>query len=167
MGCRGLWETKNEVEILYRRNKVRSANQRSGRAVESSRQRRMGSSSGFPIAYARCSWARLCAIQTADKIKVAHGPLPEPSKLQLTSALRTRPWLQDGDVTFSQTASLHTSRRRQLRRLLCWRECDQRNAHDTKQSHCDQQFSAFARNLECLYGHNSGMSKARPCCEGD
>jgi hypothetical protein len=32
----------------------------------------MGSSSGFPVAYARCSWARLCAIKTADKIKVAH-----------------------------------------------------------------------------------------------
>jgi hypothetical protein len=32
----------------------------------------MGTSSGFPIAYARCSWARLCAIKTADKIKVAH-----------------------------------------------------------------------------------------------
>jgi hypothetical protein len=31
----------------------------------------MGTSSGFPIAYARCSWARLCAIKTADKIKVA------------------------------------------------------------------------------------------------
>jgi hypothetical protein len=43
---------KNEVEILYRRNKVRSANQHSGRPVESSGQWRMGSSSGFPIAYA-------------------------------------------------------------------------------------------------------------------
>ena len=31
----------------------------------------MGTSSGFPIAYARCSWARLCAIKTADKIQVA------------------------------------------------------------------------------------------------
>ena len=34
----------------------------------------MGSNSGFPIAYARCSWARLCAIKTAGKIKVAHYP---------------------------------------------------------------------------------------------
>src|SRR5258708_38072268 len=32
----------------------------------------MGSSSGFHIAYSRCSWARLCDIKTADKIKVAH-----------------------------------------------------------------------------------------------
>jgi hypothetical protein len=35
----------------------------------------MGSSSGFPIAYSRCSWARLCDIKTADKIKVAHYPV--------------------------------------------------------------------------------------------
>lgn len=34
----------------------------------------MGNSSGFPIAYARCSWARLCTIKTAEKIKVAHHP---------------------------------------------------------------------------------------------
>src|SRR5258706_2148770 len=32
----------------------------------------MGSSSGFPIAYSRCSWVRFCDIKTADKIKVAH-----------------------------------------------------------------------------------------------
>ena len=35
----------------------------------------MGNSSGFPIAYSRCSWACLCDIKTADKIKVAHYPI--------------------------------------------------------------------------------------------
>ena len=38
----------------------------------------MGNSSGFSIAYARCSWARLCATKTADKIKVTHYPVSEP-----------------------------------------------------------------------------------------
>src|SRR6266568_3183868 len=38
---------------------------------------------------------------------------------------------------------------------------------ESKHSHCDQQISAFTRNLECQDRHHRAMSKARPGCEGD
>src|ERR1035441_5637669 len=54
-----------------------------------------------------------------------------------------------------------------LRRLLCWRERDERNADNNKRRYVTQQMSAFARTLECLHRHNRGMNEARPCGEGD
>src|SRR5258708_36709958 len=51
--------------------------------------------------------------------------------------------------------------------LLCWREHDQGYTDDNQRSRGTQQFSTFARHLEGLHHHNSGMGKARPCCKGD
>jgi hypothetical protein len=47
-----------------------------------------------------------------------------------------------------------------LRRLLCWRERDQRNANNNERRYVAQQMSAFARILECLHRHDYGVNKA-------
>lgn len=54
-----------------------------------------------------------------------------------------------------------------LRRLLSWRERDQRNANDNKCGYVAQQMSAFHRILECLCSHNRGMNPPQPCCESN
>jgi hypothetical protein len=55
-----------------------------------------------------------------------------------------------GSASF-QRVSLSTDPRCPLRGLLCWRERDQRNAHDNKRRYVTQQMSALARILECLH----------------
>src|SRR5712692_10317398 len=109
-------------------------------------------------------------IGMSNYLPITYSPVlcPPTTRMRASAASRARLMLLsdlDAGVGVFSDASLRNGCRYPLHRLRRSQH-DQGYTDDNEGSHA-QQFSASDQITECLHRHNGGVSKARPCCEGN